>query len=81
MHRQHTYVVGGMHPGAALVVVRLAVIALQPHSTVPAVAVCRLVGCNVVSGLPLRSCAVAGVVIFSALFLFLLHNHFITEFF
>ncbi len=32
-----------------------------PRSTAPTVAGCRLVGCSVVSGLPLRSRAVAGV--------------------
>jgi hypothetical protein len=55
------YVVGGMQHGAALVVNRLAVVTLPPHSTALAVAGCRLVGCSVVSGLPLRSYAVAGV--------------------
>ena len=47
--------------GAALVVVRLAVVTLPPRSTTPAVAGCCLDGCNVVSGLPLCSRAVAGV--------------------
>jgi hypothetical protein len=51
----------GLQPGAALVVVCLAVATLPPHSTAPAVAGCRLVGCSVVSGRPLRSRAVAGV--------------------
>jgi hypothetical protein len=44
--------------GAALVVVRLAVVTL-PHQRW--LAGCRLVGCSVVSGRPLRSLAVAGV--------------------
>ena len=61
MQRQRAYVGGGLQPGAALVVVRLAVVSLPPRSTAPAVAGCRLVGCSVVSGLPLRSRAVAGV--------------------
>ena len=61
MHRQRAYVGGGLQPGAALVVVRLAVVTLPPHSTAPAVAGCRLVGCSVVSGRSLRSRAVAGV--------------------
>jgi hypothetical protein len=52
---------GGLQPGAALVVVRLAVVTLPPRSTAPAVAGCRLVGCSVVSGRPMRSRAVAGV--------------------
>jgi hypothetical protein len=43
------------------IVVCLAVVTLQPRSTAPAVAGCRLVGYSVVSGLPLRSRAVAGV--------------------
>ena len=38
---------GGLQPGAALVVVRLAVVTLPPRSTAPAVAGCRLVGCSV----------------------------------
>jgi hypothetical protein len=58
---QRAYVGGGLQPGPVLVVVRLAVVTLQPRSTAPAVAGCRLVGCSVVSGLPLRSRAVAGV--------------------
>ena len=61
MHHQGTYVVGGLQPGAALVVVCLAVVTLPPSSTAPAVAGCRLVGCSVVSGLPLHSHDVAGV--------------------
>ena len=60
MHRQRAYVGGGLQPGAALVVVCLAVVTPPPRSTAPA-AGCRLVGCSVVSRLPLRSCAVAGV--------------------
>ncbi len=59
MHRQRAYVGGGMQPGAALVVVRLAVVTLR--STAPTVAGCCLVGCSVVSGRLLRSRAVAGV--------------------
>ncbi len=52
----------GLQPGAALVVVCLAVVTLPPRSTAPAVAGgCRLVGCSVVSRRPLRSRAVAGV--------------------
>jgi hypothetical protein len=42
-------------------VVRLAVVTLSPHSTAPAVAGCRLVGCRAVIGRPLRSRAVTGV--------------------
>ena len=61
MQRQRAYVGGGLQPGAALVVVCLAVVTLPPRSTAPTVAGCRLVGCSVVSGLPLRSRAVAGV--------------------
>ncbi len=61
MQRQRAYVGGGLQPGAALVVVRLAVVTLQPRSTAPAVDGCRLVGCSVVSGRPLRSRAVARV--------------------
>ncbi len=37
------------------------VVTLQPHSTSPTVAGCRLVGCSVVSGRSLRSRAVTGV--------------------
>jgi hypothetical protein len=40
--------------------VRLAFVTLSPRATAPAVAGCRLVGCSVVSGRPLRSRAVAG---------------------
>jgi hypothetical protein len=54
------YVGGGMQPGAALVVVCLAVVTLPPRSTAPTVAGCRLVGCSVVIGLTLCSRAVAG---------------------
>ena len=61
MHRQRAYVGGGLQPGAALVVVCLAVVTLQPRSTAPTVAGCRLVGCSVVSGRPLRSRAVEEV--------------------
>jgi hypothetical protein len=57
---QRAYVVGGLQPGAALVVVRLAVVTLPPRSTALAVADCRLVGCSV-SRLPLRSRAVEKV--------------------
>ena len=39
----------GLQPGAALVVVCLAVVTLPPRSTAPTVAGCRLVGCSVVS--------------------------------
>ncbi len=51
----------GLQPGAALVVVRLAVVTLKTLSTEPPVAGCFLVGCSVVRGLPLRSRAVVGV--------------------
>ena len=51
----------GLQPWAALVIVCLAVVTLPPRSTAPAVSGCRLVGCSVVNGLPLRSRAVAGV--------------------
>ncbi len=61
MHRQCAYVGGGLQPGAALAVVRIAVVTLPSCSTVPAVAGCRLVDCSVVSGRPLRNYAVAGV--------------------
>jgi hypothetical protein len=53
-----------LQPGAAHVIVRLAVVTLPPRSTAPAVAGCRLVGCGVVSGRPLRSRAVAGIEVF-----------------
>jgi hypothetical protein len=53
--------VGGLQPGAALVVARLAIVTLQPRSTSPAVAGCRLVGYSVVSRRPLHSRDVAGV--------------------
>jgi hypothetical protein len=46
---------------AALVVVCLAVVTLQPRSTAPTVAGCRLVGCSVVNRLTLLSHDVAGV--------------------
>ena len=49
-----------MQSGAALVVICLAVVTLPPRSTAPMVAGCRLVGCSVVSGRPLRSRAVSG---------------------
>jgi hypothetical protein len=52
---------GVFQPGTALVVVCLAIVTLPPLSTAPTVAGCRLVGCSVVSGLSLRSRAVAGV--------------------
>jgi hypothetical protein len=39
----------------------LAILTLPPSSTAPAVAGCRLVGCSVVSGLPLQSGDVSGV--------------------
>jgi hypothetical protein len=58
---QRPYVGGGLQPGAALVVVHLAVVTLQPRFTAPTVAGCFLVGCSVVRGLPLCSCAVTGV--------------------
>ena len=61
MHSQLTYVGGGLQPGAALVVVCLAVVTLPPRSTTQTVAGCGLVGCSVVSGRPLRSRAVTGV--------------------
>jgi hypothetical protein len=63
VHRQHAYVGGGLQPGAALVVVCLAVVTLQPSSTTQTVAGCSLVGCSVVSGRPLRSRAVSGVLL------------------
>jgi hypothetical protein len=43
----------------ALVVARLAVVTLQPQSTEPSVAGCRLVGCSVISRGPLHSLYVA----------------------
>jgi hypothetical protein len=43
VQRQRAYVGGGLQPGAALVVVRLAVVTLPPRSTAPAVAGCRFV--------------------------------------
>jgi hypothetical protein len=49
VHQQRAYVGGGLQPGAALVVVCLAVVTLPPRSTAPTVAACRLVGCSVVS--------------------------------
>jgi hypothetical protein len=55
VQRRRAYVGGGLQPGAALVVVRLAVVTLPPRSTAPAVVGCRLVGCSVVSRRPLRS--------------------------
>ena len=61
MQRQRAYVGGGLQPETALVVVCLAVVTLPPRSTALKVAGCRLVGCSVVSGRPLRSRAVAGV--------------------
>jgi hypothetical protein len=61
VHRQREYVGGGLQPGAALVVVCLDVMTLPPRSTALTVAGCRLVGCSIVSGRPLRSRAVAGV--------------------
>jgi hypothetical protein len=61
VQHQPVYVGGGLQPGAALVVVCLAVVTLPPRSTALTVAGCRLVGCSVVSGRPLRSRAVAGV--------------------
>ena len=60
MHHQRAFVGGWMQSGAALVVICLAVVTLPPRSTAPTVAGCRLVGCSVVSGRPLRSRAVAG---------------------
>ncbi len=53
--------VWGLQPGAALIVVRLAVVTLLSLSTAPEVAGCRLVGCSVVSRRSLRSLAVSGV--------------------
>jgi hypothetical protein len=61
VQRQRAYVGGGLQPEAAFVVVCLAVVTLQPRSTAPVVAGCRFVGCSVVSGRPLRSCAASGV--------------------
>ena len=61
MHQQLVYVGGGLQPGAALVVVCLAVVTLPPLSTASVVAGCRLAGCSVISRLPLCSRAVAGV--------------------
>ncbi len=55
MQLQCACVGGGLQPGTVLVVVCLAVVTLQPRSTTPTVAGCRLVGCSVVSRLPLRS--------------------------
>ncbi len=61
MHHQRVYVGGCLRPGTALVVVCLAVVTLPPSSTTSTVAGCRLVGCSVVIGRPLCSCAVEGV--------------------
>ena len=61
MQRQRVYVGGELQPGAALVVVCLAVVTLPTSSTEPAVAGCCLVGYSVVRGLPLRSRDVVGV--------------------
>jgi len=61
VQRQRAYADGGLQPGTALVLVCLAVVTLPPQSTAPTVAGCCLVGCSVVSGLPLRSRAVTGV--------------------
>ena len=47
MCRLRVYVGGGLQPGAALVVICLAVVTLPPRSTAPAVAGCRLVGFSV----------------------------------
>jgi hypothetical protein len=55
------YVGGGLQPGDELVVVCLAVMILPSRSTTATVAGCRLVGCSVISRLPLCSRAVAGV--------------------
>ena len=68
MHSQRVHVGGGLRPGAALVVVCLAVVPLQPRSTAPTMTGCCLVGgceggCPVEGGRPLRSRAVAGVVV------------------
>jgi hypothetical protein len=52
---------GGLQPGAALVLVCLAVMTLPPRSTTLTVTGCRLVDCSVISGQPLRSCAMSGV--------------------
>ncbi len=43
MHLQCVYVVWGLKPGAALVVVCLAIVTLPPISTEPAMAGCSLV--------------------------------------
>jgi hypothetical protein len=61
LQKQQIYVVGELQPGAALVVVSLAVVTLPPSSTAPAVAGCSLVDCCVISRLPLHSRAVSGV--------------------
>ena len=61
MHCQRADVGGGLQPGAALVMVLLAVVTLPPRSTAPAVAGCRLVGCSVISRQPLHSHSVTGV--------------------
>jgi len=61
VQRQRSYVVGCLQPGTALVVICLAVVTLPVRSTAPTVAGCRLVGCSVVSRLPLCSLSVAGV--------------------
>ena len=47
--------VGGLQLGAALVVLRLAVVTLPPSSTVPAVAGCRLDDSSVIRGWPLMA--------------------------
>ena len=54
-------IVSCLSASPALVVDCLAVVTLPTRSTAPTVAGCRLVGCSVVSGRPLRSRAVAGV--------------------
>jgi hypothetical protein len=61
VHCQRAYVGWGVQPGAALVVVCLAIVTLQPCSTAPAVAGCRLVGCSTVSGQTLLSLAMTRV--------------------
>ncbi len=54
------YVVWWLQPGAALVVICLAVVTLQPRS----VAGCCLVSCSVVSRLPRHSRDVSGVLLY-----------------
>jgi hypothetical protein len=78
VHRQRAYVGGWLQSGAALVVICLAVVTLPPRSTAQTVAGCHLVGCSVISRLPLRSRAVAGVMMI-VLLLFLQKQNLVTD--